>query len=161
MDATPPRKGISAGLKQALPDEPPLRNPTGTGENSATGMGHELVQHVKLCQLAENLDEASAKGALITYEQQLGAVLHTPAPGRPALNGEINPIVVGVGPSQNLCALVVRRSGETDMRALRNYEIAVIFGSSQGRRVKLVIATERRAGILVAGQRSALETPAA
>ena len=55
-----PGKVISAGLKQALPDEPPLRNPTGTGENPATGMGHELVQHVKLCQLVENLDEASA-----------------------------------------------------------------------------------------------------
>jgi hypothetical protein len=89
-----PGKVISAGLKQALPDEPPLRNPTGTGENPATGMGHELVQHVKLCQLVENLDEANAKVALIAYEQQPGVVLHTPAPGRPALNGEINPIVV-------------------------------------------------------------------
>ena len=59
--ARAPEKVISAGLKQALPDEPPLRNPTGTGENPATGMGHELVQHVKLCQLAEDLDEASPK----------------------------------------------------------------------------------------------------
>src|SRR5580704_2369018 len=58
--------------------------------------------------------------ALIAYEQQPAVVLHTPAPGRPALNGKINPIVVGVGPSQNLCALVVRRGGETDMRALGN-----------------------------------------
>ena len=77
MDATPPRKVISAGLKQALPDEPPLRNPTGTGENPATGMGHELVQHVKLCQLVENLDEGSANVALVAYEQQPGVVLHT------------------------------------------------------------------------------------
>ena len=83
-------------------------------------MGHELVQHVKLCQLVENLDEASAKVALVAYEQQPGVVLHPPAPGRPALDGEINPIVVGVGSPQNLCALVARRAGETDMRALGN-----------------------------------------
>jgi hypothetical protein len=54
-------------------------------------MGHELVQHVKLCQLVEDLDEASAKVALVAYEQQPGIVLHTPPPGRPALNGEITP----------------------------------------------------------------------
>src|SRR5215831_8258835 len=84
-------KVISAGLKQALPDEPPLREPTGTGENPATGVGHELVQHVALCQLVEDLDEASAKVALVAYEQQPGVVLHTLPPGRPALNSEINP----------------------------------------------------------------------
>src|SRR5262252_10570350 len=108
------------GLKQALPDEPPLRNPAGTGENPAAGVGHELVQHVKLCQLVEDLDEASAKVALVAYEQEPGVVLKTLAPGRPALNGEINPIVVGVGTPQNLCALIARRGGETDMRALGN-----------------------------------------
>ena len=56
----------------------------------------------KLCQLVENLDEASAKVALIAYEQQPGVVLHTPAPGRPALNGEINPIVVGVAVAESV-----------------------------------------------------------
>src|SRR5262252_10300552 len=76
-------------------------------------MGHELVQHVKLCQLVEDLDEASAKVALVAYEQQPGVVLKTLAPGRPALNGEISPIVVGVGTPQNLCALIARRGGET------------------------------------------------
>ena len=86
----------------------------------STGMGHELVQHVKLCQLVEDPDEASAKVALVACEQQPGVVLKTLAPGRPALNGEINPIVVGVGAPQNLCALIARRGGETDMRARGN-----------------------------------------
>src|SRR5580704_3495650 len=93
----------------------PRRNPTVTGENPATDMGHELVQHVKLCQLVEDLDEASAKVALVAYEQQPGVVLQTPAPGRPALNGEINPIVVGVGPPQNLCGQAAGDTGVTSI----------------------------------------------
>ena len=69
-------KVISAGLKQALPDEPPLRNPTRTGENPATGVGHELVQHVVFRHVVENLDEPGSRVALVADEEQPGVVLH-------------------------------------------------------------------------------------
>ena len=77
-----------------LADELTLCDSSGTGKEATAGMGDELVEHVVLRQLVENLDEARPGVALITYKEEAGVIFHALAPRRPALGGEIHSVIV-------------------------------------------------------------------
>src|SRR5215472_741228 len=83
-----------SGLDQALANELARCNSAGAGKEAATGVGHELVEHVELRHLAENLDKAGARIALVAHEQKPGVIRDTLAPRRPALDREIGAIIV-------------------------------------------------------------------
>src|SRR5215472_18388012 len=88
---TPPRAAPAgalqlSGLDQALANELARCNSTGAGKEAAAGMGYELVEHVELSQLAENLDKADAGIALVAHEKKPGVIRDTLAPRRPALD---------------------------------------------------------------------------
>jgi hypothetical protein len=57
-------------LKQALPDEFALCDPARTGKETAAGVGHELVEHVELRHLVENLDKTGPRITLIAHEKR-------------------------------------------------------------------------------------------
>src|SRR5262249_16895793 len=109
-----------SGLDQALANELARCNSARAGKEAAAGMGHELVEHVELSQLAENLDKAGAGIALVTHEKKPGVIRDTLAPRRPALDSEIGAVIVRVGTPQNLHAIIAHRSCETDMGAFGN-----------------------------------------
>jgi len=83
-----------SGLDQTLANELARCNSTGAGKEAAAGMGCELVEHVELSQLAENLDKAGAGIALVAHEKKPGVIRDTLAPRRPALDREIGAIIV-------------------------------------------------------------------
>src|SRR5262249_4175301 len=105
----PPLTAVSAGggcRKQPLPDKLAGCEAAGAGEKTAAGVGDKLVEHVELRQLLKNLDKSGARVALIADKKQPGIVGHAALPRRPPLGDKADPIVIGIGPPQDLRTVV-------------------------------------------------------
>ncbi len=145
------------GFKQPLAHEPAGPRPGRTGEEAAADVGDELVQHVELGHVLENLHEARARVALVADEEQPRIQLHPLAPGRPALGDEGEAIVIGIGAAEDLGAPVHGRRPQAHMGILRDHRVSVRVDRVEVQRVGFAGLAERRAGDLVAAHGLFLE----
>ena len=81
--------------------------------------------------ILSKLDEAGPGIALIAHEEKSGVILHALAPRRPTLAGKIYPVIVRVGPPQDLRAIIARGGGKTHMRVFGNDRVVVLIGRIQ------------------------------
>src|SRR5208337_2281540 len=145
----PRARDSSWEIEQSLADELTLPDAGGAGKQAAAGVGGELVESVQFRHAAVDLDEACARIALVGDEHEPGVVQHALTPGRPALGGEADPVIVRVGPPQDLRAIIDRRRAEPDMGVVGDQRVAVLVRAVKIERVLFAGLADRRPGIFV------------